>query len=270
MKVFVDTAKLSEIKAAIDLGVCDGVTTNPSLIKAAMDELKIGMEDYIKEICKIVDKGKPVSLEVISTETDKMVREAKTLYERFNPIANNVVIKIPISTATDLETHEDIDKGLKAIKELNNMGIKTNATLIMTPEQALLAAKAGATYVSPFAGRIDDYIRTNLGKKFEKSDYFPADGLIEENKGTDDNGILSGVDLVKKIVDIYKNYDIKSEVIAASIRNPRQVREVALAGAHIATIPFSVVEEMTKHPKTVEGVIKFSQDTVEEYKKIFV
>ena len=265
MKVFVDTAKLSEIKAAIDLGVCDGVTTNPSLIKAAMDELKIGMEDYIKEICKIVDKGKPVSLEVISNSAEAMVREAKMLYEKFNPIANNVVIKIPISTATDLETHEGIDQGLKAIKELNNIGIKTNATLVMTPEQALLAAKAGATYVSPFAGRIDDYIRTNLGKKFEKSDYFPAQGL----SGTDDNGILSGVDLVTKIVDIYKNYDIKSEVIAASIRNPRQVREVALAGAHIATIPFSVVEEMTKHPKTVEGVIKFSQDTVEEYKKIF-
>ena len=265
MNIFVDTAKLSEIKAAINLGICDGVTTNPSLIKASMDELKIGMEDYIKEICKTMGKGKPVSLEVISTNAEEMVREAKILYERFNPIANNVVIKIPISTATNGKNFE----GLKAIKELKNTGIKTNATLLMTPEQAFLAAKAGAAYVSPFAGRVDDYIRTSLGKSFEKSDYFPAEGLVEKNKKIDDNGILSGVDLVKKIVNIYKNYSIKAGVIAASIRNPRQVREVALAGAHIATIPFSVIEEMTKHPKTVEGVIKFSQDTLEEYKSVF-
>jgi len=266
MKVFVDTAKLSEIKAAINLGICDGVTTNPSLIKAAMDESKIGMEDYIKEVCKTMGKGKPVSLEVISTNAEEMVKEAEILYEKFNPIADNVVIKIPISTATNLAMSFE---GLKAIKELKNTGIKTNATLIMTPEQAFLAAKAGAAYVSPFAGRVDDYIRTSLGKSFEKSDYFPAEGLVEKNKKIDDNGILSGVDLVKKIGNIYKNYNIKAEVIAASIRNPRQVREVALAGAHIATIPFSVIEEMTKHPKTVEGVIKFSQDTLEEYKRVF-
>ena len=145
------------------------------------------------------------------------------------------------------------------------MGIKTNATLVMTPEQAFLAAKAGATYVSPFAGRIDDYIRTNIGKKFDKGDYFPAEGLLNE----DDDGVVSGVDLVKKIADIYKNYGMKTEIIAASLRNPRQVREVALAGAHIATIPFPVIIEMTKHPKTAEGIIKFSQDVVEEYKKIF-
>lgn len=266
MKIFVDTARLSEIKAAINLGICDGVTTNPSLIKAAMDELKVGTEDYIKDICRTAGKGKPVSLEVISTNAEEMVSEAEILYKKFNPIANNVVIKIPISTETGLG-NEGVYEGLKAIKELSRIGIKTNATLIMTPEQALLARSA--TFVSPFAGRIDDYIRTTLGRKFEKNDYFPAEGLIEGDERTDDNGIVSGVDLVKKIVDIFKNYNIRTEIIAASIRNPRQVREVALAGAHIATIPFSVIADMTKHPKTVEGVIKFSQDTVEEYKRIF-
>jgi transaldolase len=267
MKIFVDTAKLSEIKAAIELGVCDGVTTNPSLIKAAMEELKMGMEDYIKEICKTTGKGKPVSLEVISTSTEAMVKEAKILYEKFNPVAENAVIKIPVSTATAIEACSF--DGIKAIGLLTSNGIKTNATLVMTPEQAFLAAKAGATYVSPFAGRIDDYLRTNMGKKFEKGDYYPAGGVSEGDKTITDNGIVSGVDLVKKIVDTYKNYNLKSEVIAASLRNPRQVREVALTGTHIATIPFSVIKDMTKHPKTVEGIIKFSQDVVEEYKKIF-
>ena len=119
MKVFVDTAKLSEIKAAIDLGICDGVTTNPSLIKAAVTEMKIDMEEYIKEMCKIVGEGKPVSLEVISTIAEEMVKEAQTLYEKFNPSANNVVIKIPISAATSLEKNDGIYEGLKAIKELN-------------------------------------------------------------------------------------------------------------------------------------------------------
>ena len=260
MKIFVDTAKFSEIKASVELGVCDGVTTNPSLIKAAMEELKMGMEDYIKDICRIAS-GKPVSLEVISTGTEEMVKEARLLHTRFNNIADNVVVKIPIATAT-----EDIGSvdGIKTISTLSGMGIKTNATLVMTPEQAFLAAKAGATYVSPFAGRIDDYIRTNMGKKFDKSDYYPAEG-----SKANDNGIVSGVDLVKKIADIYKNYEMKTEIIAASLRNPRQVREVALAGAHIATIPFPVIIEMTKHPKTAEGIIKFSQDVVEEYKRIF-
>jgi transaldolase len=265
MKVFVDTAKLSEIKAAIDLGICDGVTTNPSLIKAAMAELKIGMESYIKEICKVVGREKSVSLEVISTSAKNMVREAGILQEKFNRIAENVAIKIPVSSETNPGAGSVFDEGLKAIKELSKLGIRTNATLIMTPEQAFLAAKAGATYVSPFAGRIDDYIRTKIGRKFDKNDYFPAEGLLNAS----DNGIVSGVDLVRKIADIYKNYNMKAEIIAASLRNPRQVREVALAGAHIATIPFSVIAEMTRHPKTVEGVIKFSQDTVEEYKKIF-
>ena len=262
MKIFVDTAKLSEIKAAINLGLCDGVTTNPSLIKAAMDELKVGMEDYIKEMCRILGEERPVSLEVISLSAEAMIKEAKILNKKFGSVANNVVIKIPIATATDINTSSE--DGLIALKELSNAGIKTNATLVMTPEQAFLAAKAGATYVSPFAGRIDDFIRSNLGVKFEKSDYFPADGL---NK--DDNGIVSGVALVKEILEIYRNYNIQSEIIAASLRNPRQVREVALAGTHIATIPFSVIKDMVKHPKTVEGIIKFSQDVVEEYRKLF-
>ncbi|MFH0832242.1 MAG: transaldolase family protein [Candidatus Aenigmatarchaeota archaeon] len=255
MKIFIDTSKLNEIKKINELGVLDGVTTNPSLIKQAVDDLKskgenIDLEDYIKEICKASGKNKPVSLEVISTDVASMVSEAKLLHKKFN-FANNVVIKIPLTA-----------DGLKAINELNKSGIKTNATLIMTVEQALLAAKAGATYVSPFAGRIDDYLRS--GTEYKKSDYFPAHGT-----GKDDNGIVSGVDLVRKITDIFEIFKIDTEIIAASIRNARQVREVALAGAHIATIPFSVINEMLKHSKTDEGIIKFSEDTIPEYRKIF-
>lgn len=255
MKIFIDTSKLHEIRKVCEFGILDGVTTNPSLIKQAVDELKsagnnINLEDYIKEICKAVGRNKPVSLEVISTDADAMVREAKILHKKFN-FAGNVVVKIPLT----------ID-GLEAIKELNKIGIKTNATLVMTPEQAILAAKAGADYVSPFAGRIDDYLRS--GTEYKKSDYFPMKGI-----GKDDNGIVSGIDLIRKIADIYKNYNIKTEVIAASIRNARQVREVALAGSHIATIPFAVIEEMLKHKKTDEGIKKFSEDTIPEYKELF-
>jgi transaldolase len=271
MRIFVDTAKLDEIKQAKEWGICDGVTTNPSLLKKAVDYLKgkgkkIDMEDYIKEICKTLGRSRPVSLEVISLSSEEMIREAKILYKKFNPVARNVVIKIPINTATSEENNYE---GLKAIEGLRKSGIPVNATLIMTPEQALLAVKVGASYVSPFAGRIDDYIRKNLGMKFEKGDYFPAEGLVRNGSKVDDHGIVSGVDLIRKVLEIFRKYDMKAKVIAASLRNSRQVREVAELGVDIATIPFAVIEEMTKHEKTKEGIIKFSEDTIPEYRKLF-
>jgi len=302
MKIFVDTAKLDEIKEACSWGIVDGVTTNPSLIKRAVDEVKgggkgIDMETYVREICKTAGKDRPVSLEVISLTMKEMVEEAELLYRKFNPAAENVVIKIPINT--NLDESEEIDyDALKTIKKLSRKGIPINATLIMTPEQALLAAKAGASYASPFAGRIDDYIRKKLGIEFGKVDYFDFD-LIEKigrqrldkhlknsrgepvaslylNKETknsigfgQDNGIGSGVNLVKSIMKIYRNYEIPTEVIAASIRNTRQIRQMAEAGAHIATIPFPVIRGMLQHPKTVEGIKNFSADVVPEYRELF-
>jgi len=265
MRLFIDSAKIDEIRAAREIG-CSGCTTNPTLIKEAVDEIRksgkdIDMESYIKEICRTVGMGNPVSLEVISLDFRNMMKEAKVLWKKFNSVENNVVVKVPVSTISNL-FEIDFD-GIKTIAELEKMGIRTNATLVMKPEQAVLAQKA--TYVSPFAGRIDDYLRDQLLMKCKKSDYFPAEGLKKFN----DDGVVSGVDLVKKIVDIFKAQNIKSQVIAASIRNSRQLREVAEVGAPIATIPFSVLAEMAKHPKTIEGVLKFSKDTVEEYKNIF-
>ncbi len=302
MKIFVDTAKLDEIKEACSWGIVDGVTTNPSLIKRAVDDAKeqgkeIDMETYIWEICKTAGKGRPVSLEVISLTMKEMIEEAELLYSKFNPATENVVIKIPINTRIDESERIDYD-GLKTIKKLSQKGIPINVTLIMTPEQALLAAKAGASYASPFAGRIDDYIRKKLGLEFSKGDYFnfeliekigkkmldkhlkssrgePAASLHLDTETKNsigfgkDNGIESGVYLVKSIMKIYRNYGIKTEVIAASIRNARQIRQMAEAGAHIATIPFPVIRGMLQHPKTVEGIKSFSADVVPEYRELF-
>ena len=266
MKIFIDTAKISEIREAISWGIVDGVTTNPSLIRKAVEEEKkdMNLEDYIAQILKVAGPDRPVSLEVMGIKSEEMIREAEILYDKFNGIAGNVVIKIPINT------YAGHYEGLKTIKRLSEENIPVNCTLIMTPEQALLAAKAGARYVSPFAGRIDDYLReTKLGlkrgKDFQKGDYYPWDG-----KDVDDNGIRSGADLVEKTVMILENYDYDAEVIASSIRNPRQVREVAMIGTHIATIPFKVLDEMLLHPKTEEGVKRFSEDAEKAgYREIF-
>lgn len=291
MKIFIDTADLDEIKKAYSWGILDGVTTNPSLIKKAVDKLKgegkaISMEEYIKEICLAVNG--PVSLEVKGVESEEIIKEAELLYERFNPANNNVVIKVPINTT--MEEGEDFE-GIKAIKYLESKGIPTNATLVMTPEQALMAAKAGASYVSPFLGRIDDYIRKNLGIEFGKGDYynFAVMKKIEEremnkevregspsevynklkNIKFNDNGIYSGVQLTESIIKIYRAYNFKTKIIAASIRNARQVREVAELGVDIATIPFAVIKEMMRHYKTMEGMKKFMQDVVPEYRALF-
>lgn len=270
MKLFIDSAQLEELEKAYATGIVDGVTTNPSLIKAALDDMrkkkrKLDLTTYITEILTLA-KGTPVSLEVSSTDANAMIEEGQTLYAKFNPIANNVVIKIPINSsitgkAKNLE-------GLRAIKSLSQARIPVNATLIFTPEQALLAAKAGATYVSPFIGRVDDYIRTQHGIGFEKEDYYPAEGHIASGKHIQDNGIVSGIDLVTKCAQIMRYYGFKAQVLAASIRNTRQLREAALAGAHIATVPLSVLHTALIHPKTIEGVKKFEDDMPSEYTKL--
>jgi transaldolase len=271
MKIFIDSAKLEEIKHAYSYGIIDGVTTNPSLIKKAIDDLKqkyqnINMESYIKNIL-LVAKGTPVSLEVMGTSYQAMVREGKILYKLFNPIARNVYIKIPVSPALDTKSEYQMD-GLKAIKELSKSTIPVNCTLIFTPEQALMAAKAGAAFVSPFVGRIDDYLRDKNAIQYKKEDYFPCTGYIKDKKLLEDNGIFSGVDLIQKCAEIFKRNNFKTKILAASIRNTRQLREVALAGADIVTLPFNVIKELIFHPKTIEGMNAFIKDSIVEYENI--
>jgi len=211
MKFFIDTANLEEIKAAAAMGVLDGVTTNPSL--AAKETAPY--RDLLVDICKVVPG--PVSAEVIATEYDGMMKEAHELAT----IADNIVVKIP----TILE-------GLKAIKSLSSEGIKTNATLVFSPSQALLVAKAGATYVSPFIGRLDD--------------------ISQE-----------GMELIDQVVTIYSNYTYETEVLVASVRHPMHVVQSAMIGADVVTMPYGVIKKLIAHPLTDIGLEKFLAD----YKK---
>jgi transaldolase len=271
MKIFIDSASLDEIEEAYACGLIDGVTTNPSLIKKAVDKHKnlgedIDMTGYIKKVL-LTAKGTPVSLEVIGITYEDMVREGKLLYQMFNSVADNVTIKIPINPSRDNESRMQYD-GVKAIRSLSQEGIPVNCTLIFTPEQALMAAKAGAAYVSPFAGRIDDYIRKLNAIPYKKTDYFPEYGKKKNGCLLQDAGIVSGIDLVRVIKKIFTIYGIKTEVLAASIRNARQVREAALAGADIATLPPGVISDLLIHYKTQEGIKSFSQDTIPEYAKL--
>ncbi len=272
IKIFIDSSKLGEISQAYDYGLLDGVTTNPSLIRAAVDEEKIkggsiDIENYIKEIL-LLTRGLPVSLEVIGTDSEKMIDEGRRIYKLFNPIAGNVYVKIPVNPSTERKSSNNFD-GLKAIRTLSGEGIPINCTLIFTPEQALMAAKAGASLVSPFAGRIDDLIRSENNLEFKKTDYFPAYGEEKDGGILEDNGIISGIDLVSQIREIFDNYGIsETKVLAASIRNARQAREAALAGADIATLPVSVIEELLIHPKTIEGMKGFIKDIVPEYRDL--
>lgn len=210
MKFFIDTANLDEIKEAASIGILDGVTTNPTLL--AKEKGKGDFKTILKKICEVVDG--PVSGEVVAMETEGMVAEAQDLAK----IHKNVVIKIPMCK-----------EGLKAIRILNSKGIRTNCTLVFSPIQALLAAKAGAAFVSPFVGRLDDASHV-------------------------------GMDLVAEIVTIFENYEIETEIIVASVRNPLHVVEAAVMGADIATIPFKVIEQLIKHPLTDVGIKKFLQD----------
>lgn len=268
MKLFIDSARLDEIKTVKDWGLLDGVTTNPSLIKKAVDFLKkngkqIDMSDYIEKILA-VSRGVPVSLEVIGNDYEEMVREGKLLYKKFNKVAKNVYVKIPVDPCLDNTCDKNMD-GIRAIKSLSKARIPVNCTLIFTPEQALLAAKAGAKIVSPFAGRVDDYIREMNRVKFGKEDYFPKDGERKLKKILNDNGIVSGIDLVAETKKIFIQGKIKTEVLAASIRNKRQFRESALVGADIATVPFKVIGDLVKHHKSAEGMRNFTKDIVPEY-----
>ncbi len=268
MKIFIDSADIDEIKEAYDGGIIDGITTNPSLIKKAVDKRPgLNMKDYINQIL-LTAGDTPVSLEVIGTSFEDMIKEGNKLYEIFNPTAGNVVIKVPVNPSTnDIPSYE----GIKAIKHFTQSGIPVNATLVFTPEQALLAAKAGAVFVSPFAGRIDDYIRDENKMNYGKTDYFPSNGQKTDilTEYLEDNGIVSGIDLVSQCVEIFREYELNSEVLAASLRNPRQVREAALVGADIATLPFPVIKELLYHYKTSEGMKNFINDIVPEYSSLF-
>ncbi len=208
MKLFIDTANIEEIQQAASWGILDGVTTNPTLVA------KTGraFDEVAREIIKIVDG--PISLEAIAQDTEGIIKEARQL----SKIHKNVVVKIPMTK-----------QGLSAIKILTKEAVKTNVTLVFSPTQALLAAKAGATYVSPFVGRLDDISH-------------------------------DGMKLVEEIVTIYKNYSFKTEIIVASVRHPIHVLRAALMGAHIATCPFSILESLFKHPLTDIGIKRFLDD----------
>ncbi len=271
MKIFIDSADLEEIKQFYAWGIADGITTNPSLLKKAVEKRvnagqKLDLKGYLELILRTAE-GTPVSLEVSETTAKGMIEEGKKLYQMFNPIAKNVYIKIPVNPAfKDADTtHFD---GIAAIRELTKTKIPVNCTLIFTPEQALLAAKAGAAFVSPFAGRIDDYLRTEQRIPYKKTDYYPQEGMEYRGKVLQDNGILSGIDLVRQCVLLMRQYNLETKVLAASLRNSRQVREAALVGADIATLPFDVIRDLLKHPKTYEGMEQFTKDVVKEYKEL--
>jgi transaldolase len=208
MQFFIDTANIDEIKEANDLGLLDGVTTNPTLVSKEGREFK----ELIQEICSIVDG--PVNAEVVSTDAEGMINEARELVK----LADNIVVKIPL-----------IEEGLKAVKTVAGEGIRTNVTLCFSPTQALMAAKAGAAYISPFVGRLDDL----------------------SNRG---------MDLVEEIITIYDNYGYETEIIVASIRNPVHVLDAALMGADIATMPFKVINQLIRHPLTDIGLENFLAD----------
>jgi transaldolase len=208
MKFFIDTGDVAEVKEAASMGLLDGITTNPSLIAKSGRKYK----DVVVEMCELVSG--PISAEVLSVTYDEMMAEAR----EWHKVHKNVVVKLPL-----------IPDGLKAVRTCVQEGIRTNVTLCFSPNQALLAAKAGASYISPFIGRLDDISET-------------------------------GMELIQKIVTIYENYDFSTEVLVASVRNPTHVVDAAMIGAHICTIPFSVLMQLVKHPLTDVGLKKFVED----------
>jgi len=212
MKFFIDTANLDEIRQASSMGILDGVTTNPSLLGREIQRTGKDSREILKEICQLVDG--PVSAEILSLKADKMITEARDLAK----IHDNITIKVPM-----------VKDGILVVKTLRDEGIHTNVTLVFSVSQALLAAKAGATFVSPFIGRLDDISHV-------------------------------GMDLVEEILAVYENYAFETEVLVASIRHPLHVAEAALIGADVATIPFSVIEKLAHHPLTDVGIEKFQAD----------
>ena len=272
MKIFLDSAELEDIERAKEYGILDGVTTNPSLIKkAVLKRQEQGQDVDMKAyLCRMLELAGdvPVSLEVIGTKRNEMEKQGMFLYNQFNPIAGNLFVKIPVNPALQPDSASHYE-GVETIKALADRGIPVNCTLIFTPEQALLAAKAGAALVSPFAGRLDDFLREENSLDFAKNDYFPAYGLEQNGAILENRGLVSGIDLVGQCVDILGRFGFACEVLAASIRNPRQVREAALVGAHIATLPLAVIAELLLHPKTMDGMQGFTRDVVPEYAQLF-
>jgi transaldolase len=208
MQIFIDTADVGEIREAASWGIVDGVTTNPSLIAQTGRDFKT----VVSEICDIVDG--PISAECIETQADKMIPEAREIAK----IHPNIIVKVPLTA-----------EGLKTVKAVSADGIKTNVTLCFSAAQGLLAAKAGATYISPFVGRLDDVSH-------------------------------DGMDLIRELVTIYANYDYETQVLTASVRHPRHVIDAAISGSHVATIPFKVLQQLVKHPLTDIGLEKFLRD----------
>ena len=272
MKIFLDSAEMEDIERAKEYGILDGVTTNPSLIKkAVLKRQEQGQDvDMRAYLCRMLELAGdvPVSLEVIGTKRNEMEKQGMFLYNQFNPIAGNLFVKIPVNPAFQPDSASHYE-GVETIKALADRGIPVNCTLIFTPEQALLAAKAGAALVSPFAGRLDDFLREENSLDFAKNDYFPAYGLEQNGAILENRGLVSGIDLVGQCVDILGRFGFACEVLAASIRNPRQVREAALVGAHIATLPLAVIAELLLHPKTMDGMQGFTRDVVPEYAQLF-
>ncbi|MFZ2455427.1 MAG: transaldolase family protein [Candidatus Altiarchaeia archaeon] len=268
MKLFLDSAKLPEIEKANSCGILDGVTTNPALIKTAMEDLNergeaLNIWEYTDRIM-MSSAGIPVILGVTESSCEGIANQGRALYYLFNPVAGNVYIKVPVNPSFAGERGRDLE-GTAAIKTLSGAGIPVTATFIFTPEQALMAAKAGAKIVCLHAGKLDDYILTQHGIKADAVDCLPAEGLRSEIGVLDDNGIVSGVDLIKTTVSLFRKYNIGTQIMAASIRSVRQVREVALAGADIATLPLSLIEALMDHPKTREGMELFKQGILQEY-----
>lgn len=268
MKIFLDSADIEEIKDSLENNLIDGVTTNPSLIKKASKKYGIkDLDDYIKKLLRLC-KNIPVSLEVIGTNFDEMKEQGILLHKKFNRYSRNVVVKIPVNPCMEKKCERESD-GIKAIKYLSKKGIKVNCTLVFTPEQALLASKSGAKYVSPFVGRVDDYLREIARVKFDKNSYFSKDGIKKKGKIIEDFGIYSGVNLIEETAKIFEKEKKKAEILASSIRNKRQLREVIDAGADVATIPYKVLKSLLNHPKTKEGMKNFTKDIVPEYREIF-
>jgi len=212
MKFFIDTANLDEIQQAVSMGILDGVTTNPSLLSKEIQRTGKGDREILKEICRLVDG--PVSAEILNLEAGKMITEARDLAK----IHDNITVKVPM-----------VMDGILTVRTLRDEGIRTNVTLVFSVSQAILAAKAGATFVSPFIGRLDDISHV-------------------------------GMDLVEEILAVYENYAYETEVLVASIRHPLHVAEAALIGADVATIPFAVIEKLAHHPLTDIGIRKFQAD----------
>jgi transaldolase len=268
MKVFLDSAKLSEIEKAHSCGVLDGVTTNPTSIKNAMEDLKergesLNIWEYTDRIL-MSSAGIPVILGVTESSYEGIANQGSALYYLFNPVAGNVYIKVPVNPSFEGECGRDLE-GAAAIKTLSAAGIPVTATFIFTPEQALMAAKAGAKIVCLHAGKLDDHILARHDIIPNAAGCLPAEGLKTQTGVLDDNGIVSGVDLVKTTAALFKRYNLETQIMAASVRSVRQAREVALAGADIATLPLNLIESIMAHPKTREGMELFKQGILQEY-----